>query len=103
MDREYDGREPDQPRGHLAVERGEPLEAPVEAVAEGHEKSRQGDGRAASGLPPHLELGCRAVQNGWTTRAASCRDKRSEEHTSELQSLMRIPYAGFCLTKNTIT
>src|SRR3546814_1955581 len=27
---------------------------------------------------------------------------RSEEHTSELQSLMRIPYDGFCLTK-TIT
>src|SRR3546814_9127707 len=27
---------------------------------------------------------------------------RSEEHTSELQSLMRIPYAFFCLkTKNT--
>src|SRR3546814_9541885 len=28
---------------------------------------------------------------------------RSEEHTSELQSLMRISYAVFCLTKNTIT
>src|SRR3546814_6185854 len=26
---------------------------------------------------------------------------RSEEHTSELQSLMRISYAGFCLTKKT--
>src|SRR3546814_5763539 len=26
---------------------------------------------------------------------------RSEEHTSELQSLMRISYAGFCLQKNT--
>src|SRR3546814_3512571 len=26
---------------------------------------------------------------------------RSEEHTSELQSLMRISYAGFCLKKNT--
>src|SRR3546814_5455410 len=26
---------------------------------------------------------------------------RSEEHTSELQSLMRISYAVFCLTKNT--
>src|SRR3546814_2372908 len=26
-------------------------------------------------------------------------DKRSEEHTSELQSLMRISYAVFCLTK----
>src|SRR3546814_2573831 len=25
---------------------------------------------------------------------------RSEEHTSELQSLMRLSYAGFCLTKN---
>src|SRR3546814_1506317 len=25
---------------------------------------------------------------------------RSEEHTSELQSLMRISYAGFCLKKN---
>src|SRR3546814_974032 len=27
--------------------------------------------------------------------------KRSEEHTSELQSLMRISYAVFCLHKNT--
>src|SRR3546814_1227511 len=26
---------------------------------------------------------------------------RSEEHTSELQSLMRISYADFCLKKNT--
>src|SRR3546814_5985914 len=26
--------------------------------------------------------------------------QRSEEHTSELQSLMRISYAGFCLKKN---
>src|SRR3546814_1107522 len=28
---------------------------------------------------------------------------RSEEHTSELQSLMRISYAVFCLNKNTMT
>src|SRR3546814_6469361 len=27
-------------------------------------------------------------------------DNRSEEHTSELQSLMRISYAVFCLKKN---
>src|SRR3546814_7036378 len=41
-------------------------------------------------------------------RGVSCRDqfwllpcdkKRSEEHTSELQSLMRISYAVFCLKK----
>src|SRR3546814_7788251 len=30
------------------------------------------------------------------------RAKRSEEHTSELQSLMRISYAAFCLTKKKI-
>src|SRR3546814_4349899 len=29
------------------------------------------------------------------------RDMRSEEHTSELQSLMRISYAVFCLKKKT--
>src|SRR3546814_4126558 len=30
-------------------------------------------------------------------------DNRSEEHTSELQSLMRISYAVFCLTKKNHT
>src|SRR3546814_4756904 len=36
--------------------------------------------------------------------AKSINEVRSEEHTSELQSLMRISYAVFCLkkTKNTI-
>src|SRR3546814_6824502 len=29
--------------------------------------------------------------------------ERSEEHTSELQSLMRLSYAGFCLKKKNIT
>src|SRR3546814_2278204 len=29
--------------------------------------------------------------------------RRSEEHTSELQSLMRISYAVFCLTNNKYT
>src|SRR3546814_6028581 len=29
-----------------------------------------------------------------------CRNSRSEEHTSELQSLMRISYDVFCLKKN---
>src|SRR3546814_10852080 len=29
-------------------------------------------------------------------------DRRSEEHTSELQSLMRTSYAVFCLTTHTI-
>src|SRR3546814_3670000 len=32
-------------------------------------------------------------------RLLLCRKRRSEEHTSELQSLMRISYAVFCLKK----
>src|SRR3546814_5325051 len=37
---------------------------------------------------------------GCRGRGASVRGHRSEEHTSELQSLMRISYAVFCLKKN---
>src|SRR3546814_3730842 len=40
------------------------------------------------------------ITNGSSdAKAAFLRDKRSEEHTSELQSLMRISYAVFCLKK----
>src|SRR3546814_4398703 len=44
---------------------------------------------------------CQSLCHGWL----SMRGTRSEEHTSELQSLMRISYAVFCLNKkiNTIT
>src|SRR3546814_4778008 len=37
---------------------------------------------------------------GRPTDLASATGSRSEEHTSELQSLMRISYAVFCLKKN---
>src|SRR3546814_8671094 len=36
-------------------------------------------------------------------RAAFAQLRRSEEHTSELQSLMRISYAVFCLKKKNTT
>src|SRR3546814_5008669 len=39
------------------------------------------------------------TQNGLTTRTSTIKVERSEEHTSELQSLMRISYAVFCLKK----
>src|SRR3546814_15025204 len=35
-------------------------------------------------------------------RSAPSEKSRSDEHTSELQSLMRISYAGFCLKKKKI-
>src|SRR3546814_3369692 len=43
-----------------------------------------------------------SVPNGWRNaqrRANEGAAHRSEEHTSELQSLMRISYAVFCLKK----
>src|SRR3546814_1087135 len=49
------------------------------------QSERQGDGEGIAG-----ERGA----HDWTLP-----DSRSEEHTSELQSLMRISYAVFCLKK----
>src|SRR3546814_2280873 len=40
-----------------------------------------------------------AAPRGQVRAAAVRRARRSEEHTSELQSLMRISYAVFCLKK----
>src|SRR3546814_7380357 len=41
----------------------------------------------------------RAMPNPPSFRKINPADSRSEEHTSELQSLMRISYAVFCLKK----
>src|SRR3546814_10904781 len=41
-------------------------------------------------------------ETGAATEAAGSEIVRSEEHTSELQSLMRISYAVFCLKKKNL-
>src|SRR3546814_6761227 len=41
----------------------------------------------------------RRIGRAEIARTALAEEKRSEEHTSELQSLMRISYAVFCLKK----
>src|SRR3546814_10241043 len=41
-----------------------------------------------------------AAERHHSARQQGSRRQRSEEHTSELQSLMRISYAVFCLKKN---
>src|SRR3546814_1624248 len=51
---------------------------------------------------PHRGRGDRQRAPGrdpWPGAPGSRRGARSEEHTSELQSLMRISYAVFCLKK----
>src|SRR3546814_8703941 len=42
---------------------------------------------------------CNSVLPGTILTEINKDDLRSDEHTSELQSLMRIPYAVFCLKK----
>src|SRR3546814_2547818 len=58
---------------------------PYLVQGDGHHDTTAADRRAASPGP-----------------APTARGQRSEEHTSELQSLMRISYAVFCLNKKTI-
>src|SRR3546814_8041585 len=62
-----------------------------------------GVGVGPSALPSDLDR-ARAVEHRrpcLQRRGPKLRRARSEEHTSELPSLMRISYAVFCLTKNT--
>src|SRR3546814_5592094 len=73
-----------------------------EVLAEGevlmHHADAGGDGgarRAGGQAPPE---GLDAARVGDIV-AEKDRHQRSEEHTSELQSLMRISYAVFCLKK----
>src|SRR3546814_10597579 len=49
--------------------------------------------------PPKQNQLSRAARTSRATASKSSGSKRSEEHTSELQSLMRISYAVFCLKK----
>src|SRR3546814_6810410 len=49
--------------------------------------------------PPGPKEAERTVAQAVAIFVRGCRPARSEEHTSELQSLMRISYAVFCLKK----
>src|SRR3546814_9529314 len=51
----------------------------------------------------HLDRSVVGPRSPGTLGPAGQPDGRSEEHTSELQSLMRISYAAFCLKKKTTT
>src|SRR3546814_7130171 len=66
---------------------------------------RAGGGRRGASGGRHLrDPGLRAQEAArlWLAfRRGSAGCTRSEEHTSELQSLMRISYAVFCLKKKT--
>src|SRR3546814_4342510 len=50
---------------------------------------------------PSLDYAVRVAVRFYRLMTPTFRLNRSEEHTSELQSLMRISYAVFCLKKKT--
>src|SRR3546814_5825486 len=77
---------------HLLADRGA---APVRPVGRGARTVRN-HARAPHPLGPAVRgYGLRQ----WRAVGEFPADLRSEEHTSELQSLMRISYAVFCLKK----
>src|SRR3546814_9814143 len=47
----------------------------------------------------HAEVAAQLLATGHAYKCYATPEERSEEHTSELQSLMRISYAVFCLKK----
>src|SRR3546814_3846157 len=75
---------------------GEPLSAPPLEGNAGRARPRAAPRRlsALRGLPLGEDFGRAVPAHHRFLRAG----RRSEEHTSELQSLMRISYAVFCLT-----
>src|SRR3546814_2159992 len=81
---------------------GEKLQEPQpRAVVGRRDQRRQGQrGRGKGGELSHYpSLRQRAGAARGSTRRRAISACRSEEHTSELQSLMRISYAVFCLKK----
>src|SRR3546814_7103317 len=65
--------------------------------ARGDSDSKDGNPQRVGTSPPKPVSGCRRPSPGQPCLLA--KKPRSEEHTSELQSLMRISYAVFCLKK----
>src|SRR3546814_3690127 len=63
-----------------------------------HSHKRKSPASSQRTRPRHR---CSGSSRPHRARARATRLARSEEHTSELQSLMRISYAVFCLQKKT--
>src|SRR3546814_8858445 len=83
---------------------GRRLIAPVEAVPEALQERPVGNGvgRAGAAADQLVDGGAdhAGADGRFDLEVGGCQH-RSEEHTSELQSLMRTSYAVFCLKKKT--
>src|SRR3546814_6513072 len=82
---------------------GIPRHRPIPGIVPERGGGRPADRRASADRRYH-QLADRLARRHPRDRLAALRQRkgRSEEHTSELQSLMRISYAVFCLKKKKI-
>src|SRR3546814_10065137 len=90
------------PDRRLALDRAGDPHAVVERVILRHARTEQRRERPRLALGPQrvgIVLHARTRAEHEMAAAADIGFERSEEHTSELQSLMRISYAVFCLKK----
>src|SRR3546814_2840690 len=75
----------------------ESVDAARAMVAAGRGDSRRDFSDINQGRPLTVRLTAKQYLSFWDPESDA--EMRSEEHTSELQSLMRISYAVFCLKK----
>src|SRR3546814_10249131 len=82
---------------------------PIDLLPAGMKLAKRSDHTKRYGRPKKTDLSCTVLTKcdvHWGAYIHPVQDRsftvrRSEEHTSELQSLMRISYAVFCLKKKT--
>src|SRR3546814_1394901 len=97
----------------MYAESGQNIETPLSAAQSIHDMVLQSWGGAIRIFPavpaawPDLVFGDFRAEGAFLVSARRSGGRtawiRSEEHTSELQSLMRISYAVFCLQKKNTT
>src|SRR3546814_4506785 len=90
---------------HVAVGvEGRPVDGDAEVLVDHDVLERPGPRRLVRALQLDLRLGASVAREdpGGAHGVGEEPKDRSEEHTSELQSLMRISYAVFCLKKKKI-
>src|SRR3546814_9361127 len=79
------------------------LQARPRTGGEAENRQNSATNPAVAGCVAQARSGSWAMKAAAAMAAVRLRAFRSEEHTSELQSLMRISYAVFCLKKKTKT
>src|SRR3546814_3346078 len=89
--------------GRIGRDRRDRREPPVGEVAQARAEAKsqhRAQGEDMIGRPAGVGVMLDDPEIG-AVAGEAVEDIRSEEHTSELQSIMRISYAVFCLQKNT--